>query len=256
MRLSSTSRHPSLLATRFLLAAMAMLAAGSAWANGPAAVQLGTAGGYAILSKTGISTVPSSKVTGNIAVSPAALTYLTGFSLIADPTNVFSTSTQVVGKAYAANSAVPSPANLITAVSNMEAAYSDAAGRTTPNFLELGTGNIGGKTLAPGLYKWTSAVTIPSSVTLSGGANDVWIFQTTGNLLLSGAMQVVLTGGAQAKNVFWQVAGQSTFGAGSHFEGILLCKTGVTLETGATMNGRILAQTAVALQKATVTQPL
>jgi hypothetical protein len=98
-------------------------------------------------------------------------------------------------------------------------------------------------------------VTLPADVTLSGGANDVWIFQTTGDLTMSSAKRVTLSGGAQAKNVFWQVAGRTTLGTGAHFEGILLCKTDVTLQTGATMNGRVLSQTQVALQQATVTQP-
>jgi hypothetical protein len=228
---------------------------GTTAAKGPAPVGLGTAGNYAILAKSGVSSVPSSMVTGDIGLSPAAASYLTGFSLVADSTNVFATSPQIVGKAYAADYAVPSPSNLTTAVSNMESAYSDAAGRPTPDFLELGTGNLGGRTLVPGLYKWTSTVTIPADVTLSGGANDVWIFQTTGDLTMDAAKRITLSGGAQAKNVFWQVAGRATFGANAHFEGILLCKTDVTLQTGASMNGRVLSQTEVALQQAIVTQP-
>ena len=224
-------------------------------ALGPAPVLLGAAGNYAVLAETGISSVSPSAVTGDIAVSPYAETAITGFALT-DATG-YATSTQVIGggKVYAADQAPPTPTNLTTAVSNMEAAYTDAAGRVTPDFLELGTGNIGGKTLAPGLYKWTSSVTIPSDVTISGGANDTWIFQTTGDLTQADAMKVTLAGGAQAKNIWWQVAGKVSIGAGAHFEGVLLCKTDVTLVTGATMNGRILAQTMVALQKATVTQP-
>ena len=228
---------------------------GATTPKGPAVVNLGTAGNFAILAKTQITTVPDSKVTGDIGLSPAAATYLQGFSLTADSTNVFATSTQIVGKAFASNYAVPTPANLTTAVGNMQTAYSDAAGRPTPDHLELGTGNIGGLTLAPGLYKWTSTVTIPTDVTISGGANDVWIFQTSGDLTMSPAKSIILAGGAQAKNIFWQVAGQVTIGTGAHFEGILLCQTQVTLQTSATMNGRILAQTMVALQKATVTVP-
>ena len=228
---------------------------GTSAALGPAPVVLGTAGQYAVLAKSGVSSVPGSRVTGDIGLGPAAASYITGFSLVADATNVFSTSTQIIGKVYAADYAVPTPSNLTTAVSNMESAYTDAAGRPTPDFLELGTGNIGGQTLAPGLYKWTSTITIPTDVTLSGGANDVWIFQTTGDLTMSAAKSITLSGGALAKNVFWQVAGRTTLGAGAHFEGVLLCKTDVTLQTGATMNGRLLSQTQVALQQATVTQP-
>ena len=220
---------------------------------GPAPVGLGAAGNFVILSKTGISTVPNSIVTGDIGVSPIFATAITGFTLtLAGP---YATSAQLTGRAYAADYAAPTPSNLTTAVLNMQAAYTDAAGRPTPDHLELGTGNIGGKTLAPGLYKWTSTVIIPTDVTLSGGANDVWIFQTTGNLTMAGAKNVILSGGAQAKNIFWEVAGNASFGAGAHFEGILLCKTDVTLQTGSSMNGRILSQTAVALQKATVTKP-
>jgi hypothetical protein len=228
---------------------------GTTKALGPAAVGLGTAENFAVLAKAAISTIPASTITGDIGVGPAAATFITGFSLVADSTNVFSTSPQVIGKVYAANYAVPTPSNMTTAVSDMETAYTDAATRPTPDFLNLASGNIGGLTLAPGLYNWTSTVTIPSDVTISGGADDVWIFQTTGDLTMSAAQHVTLSGNAQAKNIFWQVAGKVSFGAGAHFEGVLLCKTEVTLETGATMNGRILAQTQVALQKATLTQP-
>ena len=258
--LTASPRHPSVrsqLAARLGITLLTLwsLQAGAATAKGPVPVPLGTAGNLAILAKTGVSSVPASSVTGDVGVSPAAATYLTGFSLVADSTNVFATSTQLVGKAFAANYAVPTPSNLTTAVSNMESAYTNAAGRPTPNFLNLGTGNIGGKTLVPGLYKWTSAVTMPADVVLSGGPADVWILQVTGDLSMSANKRITLTGGALAKNVFWQVAGRTTIETGAHFEGVLLCKTDVTLQTGATMNGRILSQTNVALQQAKVTQP-
>ena len=220
-----------------------------------APVLLGTAGNFAILAKTGISSVPSSAVTGDIGVSPAAASFITGFTLSADATNVFSTSTQVVGRVYAANYAVPTPTNLTTAVLDMQTAYTDAAGRPTPNFLNLGSGNIGGLTLVPGLYQWGSSVTIPADVTLSGGASDVWIFQMSGDLTVSASKRITLAGGAQAKNIFWQVAGQVAIGASAHFEGIILSQTAITLQTGATMNGRALAQSQVALDSATVTKP-
>ncbi len=234
-----------------------MFTTGTMAALGPAPVGLGTAANYTILAKTGISTVPQSTVTGNIAVSPAAATLITGFALALDATTMFSTSTQVVGggRVYAASYTAPTPTLLTVAVSNMEGAYTDAATRSNPNFLELSSGNLGGLTLAPGLYKWTSNITVPSNVTISGGANDVWIFQTTGNLSMSANMRVILGGQAQAKNIFWQVAGTVSTGGGAHFEGVILCKTQVTLQTGTTMNGRVLAQTQVALQSATVTPP-
>ena len=217
-------------------------------------VNLGKAGGFAILAKSGISTVPASVITGNIGVSPAAATYMTGFSLIADATNVFSTSPQVIGKVYAADYAPPTPSNLTTAVGDMQLAFTDAAGRA-PSFTELGAGNIGGFTLPHGVYKWGTGVVIPTNVTLTGAANDVWIFEIAQGLNLSSATKVLLTGGAQAKNVFWQVSGGVVLGTTSHLEGIVLCQTAITLATGASVKGRLLAQTAVTLDQSTVTQP-
>jgi hypothetical protein len=225
--------------------------------KGLAPVSLGMAGNFVILAKTGVSTVPTSAITGDIGVSPVAASYLTGFALSADATNVFSNSTQVTGKLFAADYAGPTPSNLTTAVGSMETAYTDAAGRPNPDFIELNSGEIGGWTLVPGLYKWGSAVLISSDVTLNGGPNDVWIFQIAGGISQANATRVTLTGGAQAKNIIWQVAGGAgvALGTTAHFEGIVLAKTAITLNTGATVNGRLLSQTAVTLKSSTVTQP-
>ncbi|MEZ4944397.1 MAG: ice-binding family protein [Cyclobacteriaceae bacterium] len=137
----------------------------------------------------------------------------------------------------------------------METAYTDAAGRPTPDFVELGAGDLSGLTLTPGLYKWTSTVTVPTNITLSGGADDIWIFQIAGDLTVSSAKNMILTGDAQAKNIFWQVAGEATMGANSHVEGNILSMTGITFQTGASLNGRALAQTAVILDGNTVVKP-
>ena len=220
----------------------------------PAVVKLGLAGSFAILSKSGISTVPPSVITGDIGVSPAAATYMTGFSLTANATNVFSTSTQVIGRAYAANYASPTPSNLTTAIGDMQTAFTDAAGRA-PNVTELGAGNIGGMTLPRGVYKWGTGLLIPTNVTLIGSATDVWIFQVAQTLTMSNATKIILTGGALAKNVFWQVSGVEALGTTAHFEGIVLGQTAITLQTGASIRGRLLAQTAVTLDSSTVTQP-
>ncbi len=221
-------------------------------AKGPAAVDLGTAGDFVVLAKSAISTVPTSAITGNVGLSPAAASYITGFALVADASNVFSASSQVVGKVYAANYAVPTPGNMTNAITQMMAAYTDAANRGPADFVGLGAGDIGGKTLAPGIYKWTSALQIPTDVVLDGCTNDVWIFQVTGDLSVAAGKKVTLTGGAQAKNVYWQVAGIVTIGVGAHFEGTILGKQSITLQTSATMHGRALAQTMVVLNKATI----
>lgn len=219
---------------------------------------LGAAGAYVILGKTGVTNVTGSLITGgHVGLSPAAATFITGFSLIADASTVFATSASVAppGKIYASNYTEPTPTNLTTAVLNMQAAYTDAAGRTNPDFLNLGSGNIGGQTLAPGLYRWGTSVTIPTDVTLAGGAQDVWIFQITDDLDLSTGRNVLLSGGAQARNIFWQVAGQVTIHADAHFEGIVLSQTAITLQTNASINGRALAQSLVALDDNAVTAP-
>jgi hypothetical protein len=218
------------------------------------AVDLGTAGNYVILAKSAVSTVPTSAVTGNIGLSPAAATFITGFSLTMDSTNVFSTSPQVTGMLYAADYAVPTPSNLTTAVGDMMTAFTDAAGRA-PDFTALGAGNIGGKTLTPGVYKWSTALIIPTDVTLTGSATDVWIMQIGQTLTVSDATEVHLTGGALPKNVFWQVGGSVALGTTSHFEGVILGKTAITLDTGASINGRLLAQTAVSIDDSAVVQP-
>lgn len=220
---------------------------------GPAPVRLGTARNYAILAKSAISNVPTSIVTGNLGLSPAAATYVTGFALTKAGTSW--TSAQVVGGVFAANNDPPTPTELTTAIGDMQAAYTDAAGRSLPDALNLGGGAIGGLTLEPGLYKWTSSVTIPTDVTLAGSADDVWIFQVSGDLKLSAAQQILLSGGADPAHVFWQVAGTVDLGTTSHAEGIMLSKTAIKLQTGSSINGRLLAQTAVNLAKATVTAP-
>jgi hypothetical protein len=225
-------------------------------AKGPAPVNLGTAGTFVILAKSAVSTTGTTAVVGNIGVSPAAASYITGFSLIADATNAFSASSLVTGKIYAADYATPTPADMTTAISDMEIAFTDAAGRSNTDFTELYAGDISGQTLVPGLYKWGTGLLITSAgVTLQGGANDVWIFQIAQDLTVSNSAIVTLSGGAQAKNVFWQVSGQATMGTAADFKGILLSQTLISLNTGAVMNGRALAQTAVTLDATAMTAP-
>lgn len=212
-------------------------------------VDLGLAGEFVILSKSGITNVYKSVVTGDIGTSP-----ITGAAIDL-------TCAEVTGAIYSVDAAGPLPCTvtnadrLTTSVSNMQTAYTDAAGRSNPDFVNLGAGNIGGKTLTAGLYKWTGTLIIPTDITISGGPDDVWIFQVSGTLTMSSAVNITLAGGAQAKNIYWQAAGAVTLGTTSHFEGNILGATGINLQTGATINGRLLAQTAVTLQMNTVTQP-
>jgi len=212
------------------------------------AVNLRVAGNFAILSKTGITSVYKSTITGDIGTSP-----ITGAAIVLN-------CGEVTGNVFTVDAAGPackitSATMLTAAVGDMQTAYTDAAGRSNPDFLNLGAGNIGGKTLTPGLYKWTTALNIPTDITISGSPTDVFIFQVAGTLKLSSAVRMTLAGGVQAKNIFWVVSDAVTCGTTSHFEGTILGMTGINFQTGATVNGRLLAQTAVTLQMNTVTQP-
>jgi hypothetical protein len=244
-----------------LLSAAILMIAASAYAGhagsqsnfvrgiGPAPVSLASAGDFAVLSKTGITDVYPSPITGNVGTSP-----ITGAAVLL-------TCGEVTGTTYTVDAAGPLPCSvndatrLTLAVGDMGFAYDDAAGRLSPDSSELGAGEIGGLTLTPGLYKWATGVQISTDVTLSGGPNDVWIFQIAGTLNQASATRVTLAGGALPKNIFWQVAGAVTVGTTAHFEGVLLAKTLIAVNTGASVNGRLLAQTAVTLQMSTITQP-
>jgi hypothetical protein len=212
-------------------------------------VDLGVAGNFVILSKSGITNVYKSTVTGDVGSSP-----ITGAAILL-------TCAEVTGTIYSVDAAGPLPCvvnnatRLTTAVGDMQTAYTDAAGRSSPDFVNLGAGDIGGQTLTPGLYTWTTGLIIPTDITISGGPNDVFIFQISGTLTMSSAVRFTLAGGVQAKNIFWQTADAVTLGTTSHFEGNILSQTGINMQTGATINGRMLAQTAVTLQMNTVTQP-
>ena len=234
------------------IAIISILAAGTTGAAAAAPetpVNLASAGDFTILSQSGITDVFKTTVDGNVGTSP-----ITGAALLL-------TCGEVTGKVFVVDAAGPLPCatndatTLTAAVLDMEAAYLDAEGRTSPDFTELGAGEIGGLTLKPGLYKWGTPLLISTDVTLEGGPNDVWIFQVAGTLNQANGTRVTLAGGALPKNIFWQVAGAVTIGTTAHLEGVVLGKTMVAANTGASANSRLFAQTAVTLQMNAVTQP-
>jgi hypothetical protein len=243
-----------------IVAACGSSSGGSGGGAANAPVSLGGAGNFVILAKAGISNTPTSAITGNIGVSPIGYAAITGFALTPtapSASTVYATSAQVTGQVFASDyhgNADSTKTMLTAAVSDMELAYTDAAGRA-PGTTELGGGNIAGMTLSPGVYKWSSPLLIPTDVTLSGSSTDGWIFEVGQGLTMGPGARVVLAGGAQAKNIFWQVAGAVTLNTTAHLEGIVLCQTAITLNTGATVNGRLLAQMAVTLDGNTVVEP-
>jgi hypothetical protein len=205
------------------------------------------------LTKTGITDVTPSTITGHVGSSP-----ITGAAI-----GVTCVEMAVGSNIYSVDAAGPLPCRitdsvmLTTAVSDMETAYTTATGRTqgVGPFLNVGAGTLTNQTLAPGTYTWGTNVTIPTDLTLTGGPNDTYLFQITGTLDIASAKQILLPNGALPKNIFWQVSGAVTLNSTSHFEGVILGQTKIDLITGATINGRLLAQTAVNLDQNTITQP-
>ena len=214
-----------------------------------APVNLRTAGNFTILTKTGISTTGVTSILGDIGVSPIASTAITGFGLIMDASNQSSHTPIVTGKVYAASYAAPTPSKMTTAISDMQTAFTTANGIIFPApIVNRYAGDISGRTLLPGVYKWSTGVLISNvGVTLSGNSNDVWVFQIAQNLTVNNAAIITLKGGAQAKNVFWVVSGKATLGTTVNFSGNILSKTLISLNTGAKVTGKLLAQTAVTL---------
>lgn len=225
--------------------------------SSPSPVNLGSAEAFVVLAKTGITATGNTNITGDLGISPAAATAITGFGIILDPSGTFSTSSLVTGNIYAADYTDPTPATLTAAISDMETAYTDAAGRTLPDYTELHAGNLTGQTLTRGVYKWGTGVMVSAAgVTISGTVDDVWIFQIAQDLVLSNGANVYLSGGARASNIFWQVAGQATLGTTSVLHGVILCQTQIVMSTGATFNGKAYAQTAATLDANSVTDPV
>ncbi len=217
-------------------------------------IDLASAGDFAILAKTAITNVPTSAIVGDLGISPAKAAGITGFTLTADASNEFSTSPEITGKVYASDFAVPTPTKMTTAILDMESAYTSAANRT-PDITASGGVDIGGTTFTRGVYQWDGAVAVSSDVTLTGTATDVWIFQIAGALTIKDSAKILLAGDARAKNIFWQTSGAVLIEPDSHCEGAILTATAITLITGASVNGRLLAQTAVTLGANSVVVP-
>jgi len=238
-------------------------------AQGPAAVDLLSTSGFAVLSKTGITNTGShlSTIVGDIGASPITAAAMSNVFCSEITGNIYGVDAAYVGSGdvtcFKGNPPSQNKTLADNAILDMGTAYADAMGRTLPDGTELFAGSIGGHTFTPGLYKWSSDVSISSDVTLSGNANDVWIFQIAGDLNMSSAgslatgPKVLLIGGARASNIFWQVGGVTgaTLGTYSTFNGNLLTAKAVNILTGAVLNGRALAQTEVTLDANPVTLP-
>jgi len=219
-------------------------------AAGPAPVNLGSTAHFMILAGSAI-TQPTTggTINGDIGLSPAA-----GSFIGIPPVQVNGTIHAVDATGTQAPNVVIDPTNLTTAKGDLTIAFNDAAGRTpipTGSFLNPGlipgSGNIGGMNLVPGLYKFdtsTTAYITGSDLTLTGGPDDVWIFQCGRDLEVGSGIHVILAGGARAKNIFWQVGTSATLGTGSTFKGTIIADQAITMNTTSTIEGRALAFTA------------
>ncbi|NQV49009.1 MAG: DUF3494 domain-containing protein [Candidatus Marinimicrobia bacterium] len=219
-------------------------------------VNLGSTADFAILAGSLVSNIPNSIVTGNIGLSPATGGNITGFGPNENSGTIY--TTDAAGPA----GSVAAASMLTTAQGDLTIAYTDAANRTpvpAGTFLNPGSGDIGGLTLVAGLYKFTSGVQVSiigSDVTLSGSETDVWIFQIASTLTVGNGIHVILAGGAQAANIFWQVGSSATLGTTSVFKGTIIADQSISLGTGASVEGRVLASiAAVTIESSTITVP-
>jgi hypothetical protein len=188
-----------------------------------APVVLGAAGNFAVLAGSTVTNTGASQVTGDLGVSPG--TAVTGF-----PPGT------VNGTIHAGDPAAAQ------AIADLTTAIGDAAGRTVGPVSVAG--NIGGQTLTPGLYASTSSLAISSgdlTLDAQGNANAVFIFQIASSLTTTSGRQVILAGGAQSSNIFWQVGSSATIGTNSVFKGTIMALQSITFATGATLDGRSLS---------------
>src|SRR4051812_38337325 len=195
-------------------------------------VDLRSAARFGVLAGTTVTSTGATVVNGDLGLWPGTAT--SGFP-----------PGQVVGGIY-----INDPLLIAkNGQADLTTAFNDAAGRSTAPVTIAG--DIGGQTLAPGLYKSTSTLQITGNLTLDaqGDPNAVWIFQIASSFTTAGASQVILIGGGQAANVFWQVGSSATIGTTSSMKGTILALTSITLNTGASLQGRLLARNGqVALQ--------
>jgi len=211
------------------------------------AVDLGSASDFIILTKAGISNTGSSRIFGDMGVSPVTSTALTGFSMIMDSTAQFTTSAASEGFLFASDYAHPTPPKMGTAVLNMETAYTSAAALLDPDYFDLKGGSLNHQILTPGLYTWASDITITTELTFEGSADDIFVLQINGDAIIGSGSRIHLKGGVTASNIFWQVTGIAHIKTYSHVEGIFLSKNKIVIETGTTGNGAYYAHTAVTL---------
>ena len=234
--------------------AFALIGSGLSVEAAQTPVDLRTAARFAVLGGSGVSSIPTSAIIGDVGLSPAARSKITGL-----------TGVEVVGGIYAADDGGAVAAMLSAAQGDLNTAFIDASPAVRPNGVDVSTlggaaGELGGRTLAPGLYKSAPGSYDITSLDLTldagGDANAVWIFQMSTTLHVFSNRKVILAGNAQARNVFWQVGSSATISTYSAIKGTIMAAQSVALQTSATLEGRAMAQSgAVTLDANSITTP-
>ena len=215
-----------------LILAIGAIAGRTAIAAGPPTVGLGAATSFAVLAGSGITNTGTTTINGDVGTYPT--TSMTGVG-----------SLTITGTNHAGDAVTQ------TAKTDLITAYNTAAGSGPPIPV---VANLGGQTLVPGVYNSASSLGLTGALTLSGGSTDVWIFQAGSTLTTATGSSVVLIGGAQSCNIFWQIGSSATIGTGSAFKGTIIANDSITVTTGATIVGRALARSgAVTLDTNTIT---
>jgi hypothetical protein len=189
----------------------------------------------------------------SIAVTSVTLTTEGSQSPITTYAGTLQMFAMVTGRIYAADYQGDTQAYMTTAIADVLIGYQDGLGRA-PDYKELHTGILGGKTLTCGVYQWSNDVLIQTDLTLHGSPTDVLIFQIAGTLVMAADIEIILTGGLLPENIVWVVANTVALGAGAHLQGIILSMTNVSMNTGSRLTGMIYAQTSVSLDAVIITK--
>ncbi len=198
-------------------------------------LDLGIAQSFAAMAYSSIVSSPTSTIKGKVGLKPGRRTLI-----------ALDAKTEVEGgsdNVYSADDTGDKAIYLTLAREDLISAYREAAARETDkDKVEAYAGNIGGKTLPPGIYKWSNGVVIDSDVILEGNSKDIWIFQITGDVAVASGVNFKLLDGAKARNVYWQISGKVTLEANTKVPGTMMSQLTFEMKNSAKLNGRALVK--------------
>ena len=212
------------------------------------AIKIGQAEDFAILAYASIYSTPSSSIDGKVGLMPGIKKQIT-----LDPSEVIGGASDIIGSDDETN-----PINLLSnAKVDMVTAYKEAVA-LTPDEDKVGLyeGKLSAKTLLPGCYMWNSDLTITSDFTIEGTDSDIWVFKIPANFKVSNGVHLKLSGGANAKNIFWQVAGSAVLESGSVLAGTIIAQQSIEMKNHSLLTGRVFAKNGfITLNQAIIKRP-